>query len=179
MDMLMALALSIGILIAAWVKLGPMANLAVPAGIIAWGCFFAAGGKMQGLQKTVAATISGVFWVWLAMTLIGMMNMGDVAFIIIGIVAFILVMQSKVALLSFIPGAFCGAAVTAWASDVNAEGLGACEALIAAEPGPFCFGATPTLVVTWLTSGVVMRPLPWRGQPARSPAALRRSTARA
>src|SRR2546427_13101914 len=61
MDMLMALALSIGILIAAWVKLGPMANLAVPAGIIAWGCFFAAGGKMQGLQKTVAATISGVF----------------------------------------------------------------------------------------------------------------------
>src|SRR2546426_2107365 len=94
MDMLMALALSIGILIAAWVKLGPMANLAVPAGIIAWGCFFAAGGKMQGLQKTVAATISGVFWVWLAMTLIGMMNMGDVAFIIIGIVAFILVMQS-------------------------------------------------------------------------------------
>src|SRR2546427_312093 len=103
MDMLMALALSIGILIAAWVKLGPMANLAVPAGIIAWGCFFAAGGKMQGLQKTVAATISGVFWVWLAMTLVGMMNMGNVAFIIIGIVAFILVMQSKVATLAVIP----------------------------------------------------------------------------
>jgi len=122
MDMLMALALSIGILIAAWVKLGPMANLAVPAGIIAWGCFFAAGGKMQGLQKTVAATISGVFWVWLAMTLVGMMNMGNVAFIIIGIVAFILVMQSKVATLSFIPGAFCGAAVTAWASPSDARG---------------------------------------------------------
>ena len=122
MDMLMALALSIGILIAAWVKLGPMANLAVPAGIIAWGCFFAAGGKMQGLQKTVAATISGVFWVWLAMTLVGMMNMGNVAFIIIGIVAFILVMQSKVATFSFIPGAFCGAAVTAWASPSDARG---------------------------------------------------------
>ena len=44
-----------------------------------------------------------------------------VAFII-GIVAFILVMQSKVATLSFIPGAFCGAAVTAWASPSDARG---------------------------------------------------------
>src|SRR5207245_10783918 len=104
MDMLMALALSIGILIAAWVKLGPMANLAVPAGIIAWGCFFAAGGKMQGLQRTVAATTSGVAWVWLAMTLVGMMNMGNVAFLIIGIVRLLLAMQSKLATLSFIPG---------------------------------------------------------------------------
>src|SRR5256886_11706011 len=122
MDMVMALALSIGILIAAWVKVGPMANLAVPAGIIAWGCFFAAGGKMLFFSSRRRHTISGVFWVWLAMTLIGMMNMGDVAFIIIGIVAFILVMQSKVALLSFIPGAFCGAAVTAWASPTHVRG---------------------------------------------------------
>src|SRR2546428_6966673 len=95
MDMLMALALSIGILIAAWVKLGPMANLAVPAGIIAWGCFFAAGGKMQGLQKTVAATISGVFWVWLAMTPTGMVNMGGVPFLILGLAAFLLLVPCK------------------------------------------------------------------------------------
>ena len=25
------------------------------------------------------------------------------------------------------------------------DGLAACEALIAGEPGPFCFGATPTI----------------------------------
>jgi maleylpyruvate isomerase len=37
------------------------------------------------------------------------------------------------------------AAVTAWAAEVNAEGLAACEALIRDEPGPFCFGAAPTL----------------------------------
>src|SRR5437879_12460688 len=95
MDMLMALALSIGILIAAWVKLGPMANLAVPAGIIAWGCFFAAGGKMQGLQKTVAATISGGFWVWLAMTVVGMMDMGNVGVISIGSVGFMCGVESE------------------------------------------------------------------------------------
>ena len=36
-------------------------------------------------------------------------------------------------------------AVTEWAAWVNREGLKACEALAARAPGPFCFGATPTL----------------------------------
>ena len=35
--------------------------------------------------------------------------------------------------------------VTGWAAWANREGLAACEALIAHEDGPFCFGATPTL----------------------------------
>ena len=35
--------------------------------------------------------------------------------------------------------------VTAWAAWANREGLTACETLIANEPGPFCFGAVPTL----------------------------------
>jgi len=35
--------------------------------------------------------------------------------------------------------------VTDWAAWANREGLAACEALLANEPGPFCFGATSTL----------------------------------
>ena len=35
--------------------------------------------------------------------------------------------------------------VTEWAAWVNREGLAACEALIAGEKGPFCFGAAPTI----------------------------------
>jgi len=35
--------------------------------------------------------------------------------------------------------------VTEWAAWANREGLAACEALLADEPGPFCFGTTPTL----------------------------------
>src|SRR5213082_43972 len=111
MDMLKALAVSIGVLIALWVKVGAMASLAVPAGIVAWACFFAAGGKVQGLQKAIAANLSGVIWVWIAMTLIGGTGTSNLAFIFIGIVAFLIVIQSKIALLSFIPGGFCGAAL--------------------------------------------------------------------
>ncbi|MEW6643724.1 MAG: maleylacetoacetate isomerase [Pseudomonadota bacterium] len=35
--------------------------------------------------------------------------------------------------------------VTAWAAWANQDGLEACEALIAGEAGPFCFGDAPTL----------------------------------
>src|SRR6266705_6440989 len=102
MDMLTALALSIGILIALWVKVGTMASLIVPAGIIAWACFFAAGGKTRSLQKTLAATLSGVVWVWLAMALVWIMHVESLAWVFIGAVAFMLVLQSKVQVLSFI-----------------------------------------------------------------------------
>lgn len=36
-------------------------------------------------------------------------------------------------------------AVMEWAAWVNRDGLAACEKLIAGEPGPFAFGAAPTL----------------------------------
>ena len=35
--------------------------------------------------------------------------------------------------------------VTEWAAWANREGLAACEALLAGEPGPFCFGTAPSL----------------------------------
>jgi maleylpyruvate isomerase len=35
--------------------------------------------------------------------------------------------------------------VTEWAAWANREGLAACETLIAGEPGPFCYGAAPTI----------------------------------
>jgi hypothetical protein len=112
MDALIALALSIGILIAGWtyVALGPGA-LPVWAGIVAWGCFFAAGGKTEGLMKTIASNLSGVLWAFLALTAWSQFGGGvPVISILVGIAAIGMVLQAKVSLLSFIPGAFLGAA---------------------------------------------------------------------
>src|SRR5256712_11344820 len=103
MDMLTALALSIGILIALWVKVGTMASLLVPAGIVAWACFFAAGGKTARLQKTSASTLSGVGWVWPAHILIGPMKEGSFGPIIIRAVAFFLVLQHNAPLRCLYP----------------------------------------------------------------------------
>jgi hypothetical protein len=112
MDVLVALAISIGILIAGWtyVALG-VAALPVWAGIIAWGCFFAAGGKTTGLTKTIASNLSGVVWAFLALEASRRFGGGlPVLSILVGVAALFMVLQSKIATLSFIPGAFLGAA---------------------------------------------------------------------
>lgn len=42
-----------------------------------------------------------------------------------------------------------------WAKEVNFDGLAACEKLIEKEPGPFCFGATPTMADVCLVPQLV------------------------
>jgi hypothetical protein len=123
MDVLVALAVSIGILIAAWtyIALGPAA-LPVWAGIVAWGCFFAAGGKTTGLTKTIASNLSGVLWAFLALQAANSFGGGlPVLAVCVGVAALFMVLQSKIAVLSFIPGAFLGAA-TAVSVVVGANG---------------------------------------------------------
>jgi hypothetical protein len=124
MGMLPALALSIGVLIAVWtyIALG-VAALPVWAGIVAWACFFAAGGKTDGLLKTLASTLSGVFWAFAALYVYGQYGNQNVLIlsVLVGVIAFIMVMQSKIAVLAFIPGAFLGAA-TAVSVVVGANG---------------------------------------------------------
>jgi len=123
MDVLVALAISIGILIAGWtyVALG-VAALPVWAGIVAWGCFFAAGGKTTGLTKTIASNLSGVFWAFVALRAAESFGGGlPVLSAMVGLAALVMVLQAKISALSFIPGAFLGAA-TAVSVVVGAKG---------------------------------------------------------
>jgi len=123
MDVLVALAISIGILITGWtyVALG-VAALLVWAGIVAGGCFFAAGGKTTGLSKTIAANLSGVLWAFLALTAAKSFGGGvPVLSVLVGVAALFMVLQAKIPALSFIPGSFLGAA-TAVSVVVGANG---------------------------------------------------------
>lgn len=123
MDALLALALAIGILIAGWtyIALG-VAALPVWAGIVAWGCFFAAGGKTEGLLKTIASNLSGVFWAALALYFWNQFGGGvPLLSLLVGLAAFAMVIQAKIRALGFIPGAFLGAA-TAVSVVVGANG---------------------------------------------------------
>jgi hypothetical protein len=123
MDVLVARAISIGILIAGWtyVALG-VAALPVWAGIVAWGCFFAAGGKTTGLTKTIASNLSGVLWAFLALKAAESFGGGiPVLSAMVGVAALFMVLQAKIPMLSFIPGSFLGAA-TAVSVVVGAKG---------------------------------------------------------
>jgi Protein of unknown function (DUF1097) len=123
MDALVALAISIGVLIAGWTYLA-LGGAALPvwAGIVAWGSFFAAGGKTTGLVKSIAANVAGVLWAFLALQAANRLGGGVLILaVMVGIAAFFMVLQAKISLLSFIPGAFLGAA-TAVSVVVGANG---------------------------------------------------------
>jgi hypothetical protein len=123
MDALLALAISIGVLIAGWTYLAlGVAALPVWAGIVAWGCFFAAGGKTTGLAKTIAANLAGVLWAFLALQAANQFGGGvPILAVMVGLAAFFMVLEAKIPALSFIPGAFLGAA-TAVSVVVGANG---------------------------------------------------------
>jgi Protein of unknown function (DUF1097) len=109
-----ARALVVGLLIALWAWAAAVARLHVSmwAGVVALGCYFAAGGGVAGLQKTILAVLAGVVWVLLADAVRVAIGGGPVvAALILGATACALLLQARVPLLSFIPGAFAGAGV--------------------------------------------------------------------
>jgi hypothetical protein len=115
MKLYTALGIAIGILIAIWTFLAvgtTNLGLVVWAGIVAWGAFFAAGGGGEGLKKTIAANVSGNFWAFLALLVYGMVGGNNtlILALLVGVIAFLMCVQANVPLLSFIPGAFLGAA---------------------------------------------------------------------
>src|SRR5256712_4514096 len=64
MNTMTARALMVGVLIAIWAWLASVARLNVSmwAGVVALGCFYASGGGVAGVQKTIVATLSGGGW---------------------------------------------------------------------------------------------------------------------
>ena len=107
-------AVMVGVLIAVWAWAADVARLHVSlwAGVIALGCYFAAGGGPSGLQKTVVAALSGVLWVLLAHAVrVAIGGGGVVAALILGATACALVLQARLPFLSFTAAAFGGAGV--------------------------------------------------------------------
>ena len=100
-------ALMLGLVIALWAWVADAARLHVSlwAGVVALGCFYAAGGGVPGLQKAIVAALSGVVWVLVAHAVRGAIGGGNVvAAVILGATASAIVLQSQVRLLSFTAG---------------------------------------------------------------------------
>lgn len=115
MNLLLALGLSIGILAGIWAQVSILPAIALPTfvGVISWACFYAAGGKKEGLLKTVASNLTGVLWAFVVVlifkAIVGVLPAAALG-IAIAIGCFIMVMQANIKFLSFIPGTFAGAA---------------------------------------------------------------------
>jgi hypothetical protein len=131
MDLLVALGISIGVLAGLWGQFSGAAGLVTWVAFVSWACFFAAGGKKEGLIKVVASNISGVVWgliiVFLLKTFAFQYGLG----VYIAIAVFFVCLQAKISFLSFIPGTFVGIACFFgtsfnWQGTIIALVIGAC-----------------------------------------------------
>jgi hypothetical protein len=120
MKRLVALGISIGVLaglftwfavtvtsIGSW-----QAPFVVWVGFAAWACFYATGGGVSGLSKTLASTASGLVWGWLILWAVARVSEGSAAVLglFVALAAFGMCVQAAWRPLAFIPGTFVGAA---------------------------------------------------------------------
>jgi hypothetical protein len=114
MGLLTAIGISVGALIVVWVYLtaGALASVGLItwAGVISWAMFYAAGGGITALRKSVGSIITGNFYAAIALFAFGHIGGGVPALaVIFGIVTFFMCVQARFEPLSFIPGTFMGA----------------------------------------------------------------------
>ena len=120
MKRLIALGISIGVLAGLWTVFalsvpaigGYQAPFVVWIGFAAWAVFYAAGGRMPGLTKTLGSTLSGLLWGFALLWAATQVSAGSavVLGLFVALAAFGMCVQAAVPLLAFIPGAFVGAA---------------------------------------------------------------------
>ncbi len=125
MNAMTARGLSLAAVVAVWTAISEIArvNLSLWPVIVALGCSLAAGGGIPGLQKTAAATISGVVWALLAHGIARALGGQDVVqALVLGAAAFGMVLQAQLPLLSYTAGAFAGAGVAMGLRAVSVEG---------------------------------------------------------
>jgi branched-subunit amino acid transport protein AzlD len=112
MNMVTALAIAAGVLVAVWVKLSVLIN--VPywyVGVFGWAAYMAAGGGMNGLKKAIPAGVAGMLLVAAAEMVALMTGHMEMEWLLLGAATFVAVFLSRFAFLSFVPAAFAGAAI--------------------------------------------------------------------
>ena len=83
------------------------------AGFLGCTTYFAAPKEgLSGFGMSILANLSGVFWAMVILKSSGLINLEILGYIATGIVSFLMCIQAKKALLSYIPGTFIGCCAT-------------------------------------------------------------------
>ena len=110
MDYLNAIGITIGVLAGLLVILPASLNLIGWVCFVSWACYYAAGAGVEGLKKAIASNITGLVYGFLMVWGAGILGFPYAIGITVAIFAFCMCLQAHISILSFIPGAFCGAA---------------------------------------------------------------------
>ncbi len=152
MDLITALALSIGVLggIATFVLLSPIGlGLQIWVAFIAWATFYHCGGKEEGLTKALTNNIFGAVMALIALLLVTQIPLGGAlgvplwAAVCVLITVFILVYAAKAPMLSDIPAGVLGYAAVAGLA-LTGNKLGAVTS--ASLENPFVVGVISLII---------------------------------
>ncbi|PKM49899.1 MAG: DUF1097 domain-containing protein [Firmicutes bacterium HGW-Firmicutes-7] len=110
MDLILAIGIVVGILAGIWGEVSSATGMITWIGFVSWACFYASGGGLNGLKKTIPSNLVGVFWGYVIV--FGASNLGIPYALGVSIFVACVAMcvESKWSILSFIPGAFAGCA---------------------------------------------------------------------
>jgi hypothetical protein len=95
------------------------------AGVISWAIFYAAGGGVAALRKSIGSILTGNFYAAIALFAFGHIGGGvPVLALLFGVVTFFMCVQARFEPLSFIPGTFLGAGTWVGAAVAGKGGEG-------------------------------------------------------
>ena len=118
-------ALSLALVVAVWTLVSHLGKLQLQLWpvIVGLACFVGAGGGMMGLQKSILASLSGVVWALVYVSVAGALGHSEVGdALVMGAAVFGMVLQARVPLLSYTTGAIIGAATALGARAVTING---------------------------------------------------------
>ncbi|GLZ51751.1 DUF1097 domain-containing protein [Actinomycetospora sp. NBRC 106378] len=127
MKLPVALAIVVGVVggILTWLYAGPLAALGlfVPATFMGAACYFAAGGDLPALKKSMPANIWGVVMGTITLIVAGLVSGPALTGVVVGAGTLILILGALVPLLEFVPGAVIAFAMTVgWGLLTSASG---------------------------------------------------------
>ncbi|PSW20278.1 DUF1097 domain-containing protein [Photobacterium sanctipauli] len=113
MSVLVAIAITTGILSGIW------GWVAVSLGLLSWagflGCttyFASPKDGLKGVALSIATNLSGVFWAMVIIKLSTYVGIEIIGYVVTAVIAFFMCVQAKQTWLSFIPGTFIGSCAT-------------------------------------------------------------------
>lgn len=124
MKKLLPIAISSGTIAALWATSSINLQISTFAGFLAWSTYFAAGGGRKGLKTALASNFSGIVWGLIVVILTNFFTPILGTILAIGAATAIgssmVIIQSKIPFLNYIPGAFIGMSAF-FASNSNFE----------------------------------------------------------
>lgn len=111
MNPLAAVGITVGLLAGVWTWASSTLGLTTWVAFVTWALFFAAGGKLTGLAKVPPAVLTGLLFGWMVVSVAKLIPSGWTVPAGVVLIAFIMCAQANWSVLSFIPGAFAGAAL--------------------------------------------------------------------